>query len=103
MTGHGGRAADQPMRQSAVQFADFLETLAKRIRAVTVDRVARVIRTSGLGILVATLAFATVIFLVWTLFGALEIPLTTAGAYGVLGAVLLGAGGFMWFTRSREK
>lgn len=91
------------MRQYAVQFADFLESVATRIRAITVDRVARLIRTSGLGILVATLGFATVIFLVWALFGALEIPLTTAGAYGVLGAVFLGVGGFMWFTRSREK
>ena len=91
------------MRQYAVQFADFLESVATRIRAVTVDKVARLIRTSGLGILVASLGFATVIFLVWALFGALEIPLTTAGAYGVLGAVFLGAGGFMWFTRSREK
>ncbi|HEX6945996.1 MAG TPA: hypothetical protein VF246_01420 [Acidimicrobiia bacterium] len=91
------------MRQYAVQFADFLESLARRVRSVTVDRVARLIRASGLGILVATLGFATLIFLVWTLFGALEIPLTTAGAYGVLGAVLVGVGGFMWFTRSREK
>lgn len=91
------------MRQYATQLADFLEKIALRVRAVTVDRVARLIRTSGLGILVATLGFAALIFLLWTIFGALEIPLTTAGAYGVLGLVCLAAGGFMWFTRSREK
>jgi hypothetical protein len=43
-----------------------------------------------------------VVFLVWTIFGALEIPLTTAGAFGVFGVVLAGAGGFLWFTRSRH-
>lgn len=91
------------MRQYATQLADFLEKIALRVRAVTVDRVARLIRTSGLGILVATLGFATLIFLLWTIFGALEIPLTTAGAYAVLGVAFLAAGGFMWFTRSREK
>lgn len=91
------------MRQYAVQFAEFLERIAQKVRAMTVDRVARLIRTSGLGILVATLGLATLIFLVWALFGALEIPLTTAGAYGVLGGLFVGFGGFMWFTRSREK
>lgn len=91
------------MRQYAVQFAAFLEQIALKVRAMTVDRVARLIRATGLGILVATLGFATVIFLVWALFGALEIPLTTAGAYGVLGGLFLGFGGFLWFTRSREK
>lgn len=91
------------MRQYATQLADFLESITARVRAVTVDKVARLIRTSGLGIVVATLGFATLIFLVWTIFGALEIPLTTAGAYGVLGLICLAAGGFMWFTRSREK
>lgn len=91
------------MRQYAVQFAEFLERIAEKVKAMTVDRVARLIRTSGLGILVATLGLATLIFFVWALFGALEIPLTTAGAYGVLGGLFVGFGGFMWFTRSREK
>jgi hypothetical protein len=91
------------MHEYAIKFAEFLEQLAIKIRAMTVDRVGRAIRTTGLGILVATLGFSTLIFVLWALFGALEIPLTTAGAFGVFGGVLLGGGGIMWFTRSRRK
>ena len=68
---------------------------------MTVDRIARAIKLTGLGILVAALALTAVAFLVWTIFGALEIPLTTAGAFAVFGVVLAVAGGFLWFKRSR--
>ena len=91
------------MHEYAIKFAEFLEQIALKVRAMTVDRVSRAIRTIGLGILVATLGFSTLIFLLWAMFGALEIPLTTAGAFGVSGGVLIVGGGFMWFTRSREK
>lgn len=91
------------MHEYAIRFAEFLEQVALKIRAMTVDRLSGAIKTTGLGILVATLGFSTLIFLLWALFGALEIPLTTAGAFGVFGGLLLAVGGFMWFTRSREK
>jgi len=42
------------------------------------------------------------VVVLWAIFGALEIPLTTAGAFGVYAAVLIGAGGYLWFTRSDE-
>jgi hypothetical protein len=89
------------MHQYASRFADLLEQVASRVRELTIDRIARYIRLTGLGIVVATLAFTGVIFLVWTLFGALEIPLTTAGAFAVFGVVLAVAGGFLWFQRSK--
>lgn len=88
------------MEELAAKFADFVESIALKIRELTVDRVARGIRLTGLGILVATLAFSTVLFLVLTIFGALEIPLTTAGAYGVLAAILMGAGLYLWMKRA---
>jgi hypothetical protein len=91
------------MQEYAVKFAEFLEQTALKVRALTVDRVARVIKLTGLGILVGTLGFSALVFLLWALFGALEIPLTTAGAFAILGALLVGVGGFLWFTRSREK
>ena len=90
------------MQELATRFADFLEEIATRVRAMTVDRLARFIRLTGLGIIVAALGLTAVIFLIWTLFGALEIPLTTAGAFAVFGVILAVGGGFLWFTRSRD-
>ena len=90
------------MHEYAARFADLLEQVATKIRALTVDRIARAIKLTGLGILVAGLALTAVVFLVWTIFGALEIPLTTAGAFAVFGVVLAIAGGILWFQRSRN-
>jgi hypothetical protein len=90
------------MQDYAARFADLLEQVALKIRAMTIDRIARVIKVTGLGILAAALALTALAFLVWTIFGALEIPLTTAGAFAVFGGVLAIAGGILWFQRSRN-
>lgn len=88
------------MEELAARFADFVDEIARKIRSLTVDRVERGIRLTGLGILAATLAFTTLIFFLWALFGALEIPLTTAGAFAVLAAALMGVGFYLWTKRS---
>ncbi|REK21094.1 MAG: hypothetical protein DWQ40_04515 [Actinobacteria bacterium] len=88
------------MEELAAQFADLIEGLAKKIRSMTVDRIDRGIRLTGLGILAGTFALTAVLFLILAIFGALEIPLTTAGAFGVFAAVLIGAGVYMWIKRS---
>jgi hypothetical protein len=90
------------MQDYAARFADLLEQVALKIRAMTIDRIARMIKITGLGILAAALALTALTFLVWTIFGALEIPLTTAGAFAVFGGVLAIAGGILWFKRSRN-
>jgi hypothetical protein len=90
------------MQDYATRFADLLEQVAVKVRSMTVDKVARFIKMAGLGIVAAAFGLTAVIFLVWTIFGAVEIPLTTAGAFGVYGVVLAGAGGFLWFKRSRD-
>jgi len=90
------------MQDYAARFADLLEQVALKIRAMTIDRIARMIQITGLGILAAALALTALTFLVWTIFGALEIPLTTAGAFAVFGGVLAIAGGILWFKRSRN-
>jgi hypothetical protein len=84
------------MEELAARFADLVEALALKIRSLTVDRVARGIRLTGLGILTATFAFTALIFLLWAMFGALEIPLTTAGAFAVVAAILIGVGLYLW-------
>jgi len=90
------------MHEYAARFADLLEQVAIKVRAMTVDRISRAIKLAGLGILAAILGLTSVVFLVWTIFGALEIPLTTAGAFGVFGVVLAVGGGILWFKRSRN-
>lgn len=90
------------MHQYAARLADILEQVAAKIRAMTVDRIARAIKLSGLGIVATALALTAVVFTVWAIFGALEIPLTTAGAFAVFGFVLVVGGGIMWFSRSRR-
>ncbi|HEY5890276.1 MAG TPA: hypothetical protein VIW94_06220 [Acidimicrobiia bacterium] len=84
------------MEEFAARFADLIEGIAVKVRSMTVDRVARGIRITGLGILTATLGLTAVIFLIWALFGALEIPLTTAGAFAVFAAVLIIVGIYLW-------
>ncbi|CAN5856657.1 hypothetical protein BH23ACT4_BH23ACT4_01880 [soil metagenome] len=88
------------MEQLAAQFADLVEAVANKIRSLTVDRIARGVRLTGLGILAATLGFTALLFLFWAIFGALEIPLTTAGAFGVVAAVLIGGGIIIWSKRT---
>ena len=90
------------MQDYATRFADFLEQIADRVRSMTVDRVARFIKLTGLGIVTAALALAAVVFIIWTIFGALEIPLTTAGAFAVFGVVLGVTGGILWFMRAKN-
>ena len=91
------------MHEYATKFADLLEQVARKVRSMTVDRVANAITLTGLGILTATLAFTALIFLLWAIFGALEIPLTTAGAFAVLGALVIGGGSFLWFKRKSSE
>jgi len=88
------------MEELAARFAEILEQITIKVRSLTVDRVAKGIRVTGLGILAATLGLSALLFLFLAIFGALEIPLTTAGAFAVLGVVLVGAGTYLWLKRT---
>jgi hypothetical protein len=46
------------------------------------------------------LGLSALLFLFLAIFGALEIPLTTAGALAVIGVVLVGAGSYLWIKRT---
>lgn len=91
------------MHEYAAKFADLLEQVATKVRAVTVDRVAYGIRMAGLGILTATLGLTALVFLVWAMFGALEIPLTTAGAFGVFGVLFVAGGTYIFLKRTDDE
>jgi hypothetical protein len=79
-----------------VRFADFLESIVVRIRSLTVDRVAKGIRLSTLGMVAATLGIMALVFLLLTVYGALAIPLGNDGALGVLGGAFLIGALIMW-------
>jgi len=83
------------------RFADFLESIATRVRALTIDRVARWIRVSSLGLVAVTFGMMALIFLLLTVYGALAIHLGPDGAFGVLGAIMLGGGVFLWSKRRK--
>jgi hypothetical protein len=83
------------------RLADFLESIAQRVRALTVDRVGRWIRFSALGLVILTLGIMALVFLLLTIYGALEIPLGPDGAFGVLGGILLIAGGWLWWRKAK--
>jgi len=90
------------MEEYAAKFADLLELVATRVREMTVDRITKAIHLGGLGILAAALAFVGMAFLIYAIFGALEIPLTTAGAWAVFGTVLAVTGGILWLQRIKK-
>ena len=62
------------MHEYAAKFADLLEQVATKIREMTVDRVRTGVTLTGLGIIAASLGLMTVVFVIWAIFGALEIP-----------------------------
>lgn len=89
------------MEDFPARFADLLESIAQRVRALTTDRVGRWIRLSSLGLIAATLGMMAVIFLLLTIYGALAIPLGPDGAFGLLGLLALVAGIVLWSKRSK--
>lgn len=84
------------------RLADFLETTAQRVRTLTVDRVAYWSKLAALGIIVATLGFLALIFLIIGLFRLLVstgIGVTTT--YAIFAGLFVVAGLFFWVKRTR--
>ena len=84
------------------RLAEFLESLAARIRALTVDRIAKGVTIVSLAIPLAVFGLLALVFLFLTIHRALAIPLTDAGAYGVMAGLFVVVGAFLWRKRSGE-
>jgi hypothetical protein len=84
------------------KLASLLESAATKVRSLTIDRANRVIRLTTLGVIAAALAFMAVVFLFLTIYGALEIPLGEAGAFGVMGGLFVIGGALLWAKRSED-
>jgi zinc transporter ZupT len=93
------------------RIADLLESVATRIRALTVDKVARIITFVTLGLVAFVLVLMAVIFFLVGLFRIVEDLLTnacscTAGmeiSYGVVGGLFLLFGALLWTRRTKAK
>ena len=84
------------------RLAELLETVATRVRALTVDRISRGVTMAALAAPLIVLALLTVIFLFMTIHGALAIPLTPAGAFGVMAGLFTIGAALAWRKRSHK-
>ena len=88
------------MNQSrAVRFADLIEGIARRARALTVDRLGRAITLTALGMGVALLVFVALVLICIGLFRLLATGLGATAAYAILGGLFLAAGWLFWRRR----
>ena len=85
------------------KIADLLESTARKIRAMTVDRVRGVAKWLALGIVLATLAMLLAIFLLVGVFRLLtELVGSDRTAYAALGGLFVVAGAFLWGRRTKK-
>lgn len=88
------------MKESlAARYVDFLEGIARKARAITVDRVARVTTLFALGLGVALLVLLALVLACIAIFRLLAAALGVTAAYAVLGGLFLAAGRFFWTKR----
>jgi uncharacterized membrane protein len=91
------------------RIADFLETLAARIRSLTVDKIARVIKFVTLGCLGTVLVLVAAGFLLVGIFRIVEELIFKACdctqameiSYAVVGGLFLLIGALLWRSRNR--
>jgi len=94
----------------AKRIPSLLESVTKRIRAITVDPLARAIKYVSLGLVAAALIVIAVIFLLVGLFRIVEELIdrlfhsdySMEIAYSVLGGVFLLLGALLWSKRTRK-
>ena len=87
------------MENFAVRFADLLESVALRVRSMTVDRLSSTITLIGVGLGAGLLATVAFVFILVALFRLVSIPIGVTAAYGVFGGLFLLAGALVWRMR----
>lgn len=81
------------------QIADFLESIATRVRSLTVERLAGWARWTAVGVVLAMLGFLMVVFLIIALFRLLAGVVGVEAAYGILGGLFIVIGIVLWTKR----
>lgn len=84
------------MNDYPTQIADLLESLANRVRSLTVDRAAGWARWTGVGIFAALLGLVLAIFLTIGLVRLLGGLVGMTWAYTILGGLFVVIGMFLW-------
>jgi len=87
------------MEDFPTKIADLLESVATRIRELTVDRVAGWARWTAIGVVLAMAGLLTAVFALIGIFRLLAELVTVEGAYGIFGGLFLVAGVFLWSKR----
>lgn len=90
------------LESQATRFADLLEGIAGKVRALTVDRLAKVITFAALGLGAVLLVLVALVLAGVGIFRLLATGLTATGAYAALGGLFLAAGWFFWSRRTRK-
>ncbi len=93
------------MEDFPARLADFLESVATKVRAMTVDRVRRGVGIAAASLPLVVLALLGLVFLVLTIHRSLAIPLSPAGAFALEGGLIVVGGVLVWRMRNpkREK
>lgn len=89
----------EPQSDYPTRIADFLEDIAARIRSMTVDRVANAVTWTAVGIVLATMAFLIVFWLLIGLFRAVGELIGQEAAYAITGVLLILLGIVLWSIR----
>lgn len=89
------------MKESqAARFAYFLEGIARRARALTVDRLARGITLTALGLGAASLVLLALVLASIGIFRLVAAGLGATAAFAGLGGMFLATGWFFWRKRT---
>lgn len=81
------------------KIADLLESVAQRVRSLTVERMAGWARWTAIGLVLALLGLLMAIFTIVALFRLLAGLVTVEGAYAILGGLFVVAGIVLWSQR----
>ena len=84
----------------SARFADLVEGIARRVRAITVERLATAITFTALGVGVAVLVVAALVLACIGIFRLLAIGVGATGAYATFGGLFLAAGWLTWRKRA---
>jgi hypothetical protein len=81
------------------RIADFLESIAAKVRSLTVDRLERWTKWVAAGVVLSVLAFLIIVFLLIGLFRLLGAVTGFTIAYTIIGGIFLVVGVLLWSKR----